>query len=394
MINVVNKPNCCGCSTCASACPKHCITMLEDNEGFLYPKVNEEKCINCGLCEKVCNELHPYDEREPLQVLALINKNEDIRKKSSSGGIFHILAETIINDGGVVFGARFDDNWQVMIDYAEDMESIEAFMGSKYVQARIANAYKDARHFLHEGRKVLFSGTPCQIAGLHQFLRRPYENLLTVDFICHGTPSPKVWGMYLKEMHKKCQDLCRVEFRNKEKGWKNFGLMLHYNDANKTTSILSPFQKDLYMNVFLKNVILRPSCYSCQARSGKSKSDITLADFWGINSIAPEMDDDKGTSLVFINTEKGRDAVPFGDCRVYETTYNTIINKNPACKHSPQMHYMRTYFFNNLGTVPLLKLMAKCSKPTKKEQYEFFKRKIKNVIKNLLEYKYRGGVKR
>lgn len=381
MINILNITNCCGCSACASACPKRCITMAEDDEGFLYPKVDESTCVNCGLCEKVCNELHPYNKREPLQVLAAINKNEEVRLRSSSGGIFHLLAEGIIKRGGVVFGARFDENWQVVIDYAENMGDVEAFMGSKYVQARVADAYKDAKRFLAGGRPVLFSGTPCQVAGLHKFLRKPYENLLTVDFICHGTPSPKVWGMYLQEKQKKVQDLCCVEFRNKEKGWKNFSLNLQYNEASKTISILSPFQKNLYMNVFLKNVILRPSCYSCQARSGKSKSDIMIADFWGIDSIAPDMDDDKGTSLVFINTDKGREAMPLDGCRVYETIYDAIIKKNPACIHSPKVNPMRSYFFKHLGTKPLLKLMEKCSKPTRKEKYTGFKNAVKIFIK-------------
>ena len=165
--------------------------MLTDDEGFFYPQVDKDICVDCRLCEEVCNELHPYCGREPLQVLAVINKNEKIRLKSSTGGVFYLLAEKIINEGGVVFGARFDENWQVVIDYAEDMKSVEAFMGAKYVQARIENAYQDAKKFLISGREVLFSGTPCQIAGLHKFLRRTYDNLMTVDFICHGTPSPK-----------------------------------------------------------------------------------------------------------------------------------------------------------------------------------------------------------
>ena len=229
MISIIDKKHCCGCSACASICPRHCITMTEDNEGFLYPRVDEDSCVKCGLCKKVCNELHPYEEREPQQVLAAINKNEEVRLKSSSGGIFYILAERTIHSGGVVFGARFDENWQVIIDYAEDMKGVEAFMGSKYVQARIGNAYVDARRFLSEGREVLFSGAPCQVAGLHKFLRRPYENLLTVDFICHGTPSPKVWRMYLGEVIKRVQDLGGVEFRNKDRGWKNFSFRVRYH---------------------------------------------------------------------------------------------------------------------------------------------------------------------
>ena len=198
MIHIADKHNCCGCSACASVCPRGCISMRADSEGFLYPEADAQACIDCGLCEKVCNELHPFTRSEPLKVLAAVNRDEAVRMKSSSGGLFHLLARRTIEEGGVVFGARFDSDWQVLIDYADTMEGVKAFMGSKYVQARIADSYKDARRFLSEGRKVLFSGTPCQIAGLHQFLRREYANLLTVDIVCHGTPSPKVWGLYLE----------------------------------------------------------------------------------------------------------------------------------------------------------------------------------------------------
>lgn len=211
--------------------------MQADSEGFLYPKVNEANCIDCGLCEKVCHELYPYEDCKPLKVYAAINKDEEIRLKSSSGGIFYLLAEKTIAEGGVVFGVRLDEQWQVVIDYTETMEGVRAFMGSKYVQARMATAYADAKRFLAEERKVLFSGTPCQIAGLHHFLRKPYENLLTVDIICHGTPSPKVWAMYLDEVvtagRKAIND---VQFRNKRNGWKAFNFTMEYNKDEQSVS--------------------------------------------------------------------------------------------------------------------------------------------------------------
>ena len=381
MINIQENKNCCGCSACASICPKHCIKMVEDNEGFLYPHVDNKLCVNCGLCEKVCNELQPYDKREPLHVFAAINNNEEVRLKSSSGGIFYVLAEKTIHEGGVVFGARFDDNWKVVIDYAEDMKSVEAFMGSKYLQARIDNAYKDVKRFLNDGRKVLFSGTPCQVAGLHKFLRKPYDDLLTVDFICHGTPSPKVWGMYLDEVIKEGKRLSKVEFRNKKKGWKNFSFNISYNEADQMHYMSSPFTKDLYMNVFLKNVILRPSCYDCKAHSGRSQSDITLADFWGINTVFPEMDDDRGTSMVFINTKKGCLLFGVDGIRYKETTYETIKHLNPACYSSPHLNPKREYFFKNIDLLNTIDLMKECIKPTREERIIMFQRSIKNFLK-------------
>ena len=391
MIKIQDKKDCCGCSACASICPRQCIAMAEDNEGFLYPNVDESICLNCGLCEKVCNELHPYDAREPLKVLAAINKNEEIRLKSSSGGIFYILAEKTIRDGGVVFGARFDENWQVVMDYAEDMNGMEAFMGSKYVQARMANAYTDAKRFLVAGKKVLFSGTPCQVAGLHKFLRKPYDNLLTVDFICHGTPSPKVWRMYLDDVIKTGQQISSVEFRNKTKGWKNFSFNLRYNEADRTVSMLSSFQQNHYMKAFLRDLILRPSCYACKARGGSSQSDITIADFWGINTVFPEMDDDKGTGLVFINTDKGESSLDFARIDVAETDYERIKPLNPACYRSPKEHPKREEFFERLDDENIITLINDCAKLTVRQQVAMISSRCKSMIKKSLKMIIGGG---
>lgn len=384
MIAISDKRNCCGCSACASVCPKQCIAMVEDNEGFLYPKVDEDTCVNCGLCEKVCNEMHPFGKREPLQVLAAINKNEKVRMKSSSGGIFYILAEKVIKEDGVVFGARFDENWQVVLDYADDLKSVEAFMGSKYVQARVANAYKDVKRFLLKGRKVLFSGTPCQVAGLYKYLRKQYDNLLTIDFICHGTPSPKVWRMYLDKVIKTGKRISGVEFRNKEKGWKSFSFNLRYNEIDKTISMLSPFSQNHYMKAFLQDIILRPSCYDCKARGCSSQSDITLADFWGIGTVFPDMDDDKGTGLVFINTEKGKNALDFKQMNIKETTYERIKPLNPACCRSPKVHPKRKDFFNRLERDDLLDLINDCIKPTVKQMVRLLIVRCKRFVKRLL----------
>ena len=394
MISILDKTHCCGCGACASACPKQCITMTEDNEGFLYPNVNEGICINCGLCEKVCNELHPYERRAPEQVLAAINKNEEIRLKSSSGGIFYILAERTIRDGGVVFGARFDKNWQVVIDYAEDMKGVEAFMGSKYVQSRIEHAYIDVKRFLAEGREVLFSGTPCQVAGLHKFLRKPYENLLAVDFICHGTPSPKVWRIYINEVVNRSQVINSIEFRNKTKGWKNFSFRLRYNEEDNTLSMLSPFQQNHYMKAFLQDITLRPSCYGCKAKGGSSHSDITIADFWGINTVFPEMDDDKGTGLVFVNTEKGKEALDFSQIKIAETTYERIKPLNPACYRSPRVHPRREEFFERLDDENIIDLIDDCTKPNVRQQMMMALVQCKSIIKCALKTIIGGGGRR
>lgn len=396
MIQITDSHNCCGCSACASICPKHCITMQEDNEGFLYPKVNESDCIDCGLCEKVCHELRPFEERKPQKAYAAINKDEEIRLKSSSGGIFYLLAEKTIAEGGVVFGARFDEQWQVVIDYTETMEGVKAFMGSKYVQARMETAYADAKHFLSGGRKVLFSGTPCQIAGLHHFLRKPYDNLMTVDIICHGTPSPKVWSRYLDEVvtagRKAIND---VQFRNKRDGWKAFNFTMAYNKDEQTVSFCSHHQKNHFMRAFLCDMILRPSCYQCQAKSGRSHSDITIADFWGINTEIPDMDDDKGTGLVLVNTDKGQASLDWSNLTIKKTTAEVALRHNPAYSRSVAAHPKRADFFARIDeTESVDALIVDCLRPTLKQRLYMSFLSCKQLIKRILKSFVGGGNKK
>ena len=380
MIKIINKENCCGCSACVSICPKKSISMKADDEGFLYPSVDKNTCVDCGLCEKVCNSLHPYSKQEPLEVLAAINKNEEVRLNSSSGGIFYLLANKIISKGGVVFGARFDENWQVLIDYAEDMNSVKAFMGSKYVQARMDTAYNDAKRFLIEGRMVLFSGTPCQIAGLHKFLRRPYDNLITVDFICHGTPSPLVWKNYLQSSCIGNKEVSHVNFRSKKNGWKRFCFSINYTDS---VPYMAPHPENLYMKAFLQDIILRPSCYSCKVKGGSSKSDITMADFGGIETIDPKFDDDKGTSMVFINTENGHLFFDYDNIQYLRFEYEQVKDLNIAYHSSALVHPRRKKFFRSLrNEEELLPLLKKCTRPTFRQKlwkiedliFSFFKR--------------------
>ena len=393
MISIEDKTLCCGCSACAMKCPKHCITMQADSEGFLYPVVNEAECIDCGLCEKVCHELHPYDERKPLNVYAAINNDEEIRLKSSSGGIFYLLAEKTISEGGVVFGARFDDEWQVILDYAETPEGVQPFMGSKYVQARTANAYKDAETFLKQGRKVLFSGSPCQIAGLHHYLRKEYENLTTVDFVCHGVPSPKVWQRYLDEVVTSGkQAINDVKFRNKSNGWKKFNFVLSYNHEEKSYSLCSWHQQNHYMRAFLSDMILRPSCHECRAKQGSSHSDITIADFWGIHIEMPEMDDDKGTGLVLVNTEKGRNALDWSKVTKKESSVEIASKYNGGLSSLTKPHPKRADFFVALDeSSSVIDLIDKSLRPPFKSRVRMVLRRYKQLVKRALKKLIGGG---
>jgi ferredoxin len=351
MIEIRDKKKCCGCSTCAQRCPRQCITLKEDHEGFLYPYVDITHCIDCKLCEKVCPFLQPEQEQKPLLVYAAIHKDESTRMQSSSGGIFSLLSEQVIARGGVVFGARFDEQWEVMHDYTETLEGLAAFRGSKYMQSRTGNSYNDAERFLKEGREVLFSGTPCQIAGLKHFLNKEYKRLLTVDLICHGVPSPKVWRMYLHAL-KPSWTVSEVNFRSKQSGWKRYSICMRFASPtdNNITTISHPFYEDVFMRGFLSNLYLRPSCYECQAKKGKSGSDITIADYWGIEHVLPEYDDDKGVGLVFLNTEHGHKNFPHDLAIHTETGYEEAVRYNGGVNEHIMIRRDRERFFAELDT--------------------------------------------
>lgn len=383
MISVTDKHQCCGCGACVQRCPKQCITLQADSEGFLYPCVDADACIDCGLCEKVCPFIHPYEERKPKEVLAAINKDEEVRLQSSSGGIFTLLAESVIDEGGVVFGARYDEDWQVTLDYTEIKAGLATFRGSKYVQARTGETYKQCEQFLKEGRKVLYAGTPCQIAGLKHFLRKDYDNLLTIDIVCHGVPSPKVWGRYLDEIKDKSNlRIESIEFRNKTyDGWKKFNFVISYQEGLREHTIHTPFYSDPYMKAFLGNLDLRPSCHSCQANANRSHSDITIADFWGIERHLPAMDDDKGTGLVLINTEKGKAALDLSKVLYQPTTYETAVKDNPPIFKSVAPHPNRASFFKKLDkSSSLITLIEQKLQPTFVQKFQTHYRRLKAAI--------------
>ena len=383
MIQIKNKKDCCGCSTCVQVCPRQCITLKEDNQGFLYPIVDKTICIECGLCEKKCPIIHQGEERKSLTIYAAKNRNENIREQSSSGGIFSLLAEKVISEDGVVFGAKFDENWMVGHSYAETIEELAAFRGSKYLQSRMEGNFQKVKEFLKQGRKVLFSGTPCQIAGLKRFLGKEYDNLLTIDIVCHGVPSPLVWKKYLDNECKKisAEAITQISFRDKTKGWKNFSLKLDIKllkDSNLITQV-EPFRKNIFMRGFLANLYLRPSCYECAFRSGKSHSDVTIGDFWGIQQFYPEFDDDKGVSLVLCNTAKGSKYFNEINVEKIETTYSIGLKGNPSLEHS----VIKTKYVDEFWETGSINNIEKICK---KKAPSLFK-KIINIIVYILNFK-------
>ena len=304
MINIEDKSMCIGCTACKNICPQNAINMIEDEEGFEYPQINKQLCVEYGLCKKVCPIINIKTEEPDLpKTYAVYNKNDKIRMQSSSGGVFTEIAKVILNNEGIVFGAIFDENFNVIHEEATNQKELEKLRGSKYVQSNLNDTFKRAKKYLESGKQVLFTGTPCQIEALYSYLRKDFENLYTQDLICHGVPSKNVWKKYLE--YRKVQDkssLKKVSFRNKEhKGWNQYQLFFQYVNHD----VYINHNEDLYMKVFLSDIALRPSCYECKFKKKHRRADITLADFWGIDNIIPQMNDEKGTGLVFINTLKG-----------------------------------------------------------------------------------------
>lgn len=354
MIKITDKHKCCGCTACVNVCPKNCISMSADREGFLYPVVDFVKCIDCGLCEQVCPVLRPVkNETEPL-VYAAVNNDESVRLQSSSGGIFTLLAESVLDRGGIVFGACFDQNWNVVHDYTETKEGLAKFRGSKYVQSHVGNCFIQVKTFLDSGREVLFSGTPCQVAGLKNYLRKPYSNLFTVDLVCHGVPSPEVWKKYLQETVSRAYGIKKkkvvnfgdyisdISFRAKDKGWKKFNIKIIFRNGKVE---MMPFSENPYMNVFLSDLSLRPSCYACPTKLHHVQSDITLADFWGVNEIKPDIDDDKGCGLILINCEEKRDFLYRMNCQLLQQHLERVVEYNPCILSTVNEPENRDFFW-------------------------------------------------
>lgn len=304
MIKIKNKQDCCGCLACVQKCPKKCIAAVPDEEGFLYPSVDLSKCVDCGACVRACPIINRKGKGEIGEVFAAVSTNGAVRLKSSSGGVFSLIAEKIISEGGIVFGAKFDDEWRVVHSSFETSEELDAFRGSKYVQSNMLSSYLQAQGWLKKGRKVLFVGTPCQIAGLKQFLNREYDNLFSVDLLCHGVPSPKVWDLYLNSVCPNKRDITRINMRDKSTGWSSYSFLMEVS-GKKTLS--EKLDENPFRLGFLKDIYLRPSCYSCKFREFRSKSDLTLGDFWRVGKYCRNAGfaDNKGVSLVFVNSENG-----------------------------------------------------------------------------------------
>lgn len=302
------KSECCACTACEQACPVNAISFTNDEEGFLYPTINKEKCIDCGLCERVCPVEHPnYSNTETPEVYAAMVKEVEQRKKSSSGGMFYAIASWILNQGGKVYGATMDENHQVKHIGVDNFDDLNLLRGSKYVQSDLQQVFADIKKELKTGRWCYFVGTGCQVAGLKSFLRKDYDTLLTSDLVCHGVPSQWLFDQHIKYLEGRYKGkVSNYHFRNNE-GWGGCEIFDLTNHKGKTKKYKFPsYDLSPYLYSFMYGMTSRYSCYDCPFARIPRQGDITLADYWGIKMYFPDIEADKGVSLMLINSDKGK----------------------------------------------------------------------------------------
>lgn len=335
MPKFASKEICTGCTACRSVCPKRCIEMRVDINGFVYPRINNlSACINCRKCEVVCPVINIKKQDCPSMAYAAFSKNENQRMESSSGGIFSELSERIIAQKGVVYGAVYDEDFAVKHCFVDNAVDLWKMRGAKYSESDLGSSFVDILSRLQKGQNVLFSGTPCQVAGLKSFIKKDYDNLLCVDFVCHGVPSPMAWKAYIQYRSNKDANgelLKAINLRSKNTGWSRYQYSNVFEYKNGKQQSISNAES-LYMKLFVGNYISRPSCENCKFKGYSRVSDITLGDFWGIWDIDPEMDDNKGTSVVLVQSKKGESIWnEIRDKVIYkEVTLEQASQQNPS----------------------------------------------------------------
>lgn len=363
MIVIKNKIDCCGCNACGDVCAHVAITFKTDIEGFWYPVVDKEKCVDCGLCEKVCPIIHKAEqERYSVpKVFAAYNRNEEVRIDSTSGGLHSALANVMYGKGAYVCGAVYNDDHTVSHVVSPDKNLLPKIRSSKYLQSSMLGQYKEIRTLLRKGEKLFYCGTPCQVHALYNFLGKDYPELTTCDFICRGVNSPKVFLKYMDMLEKRyASKATGIKFKNKKWGWHNFSMRVDFENGEQ-------YCEDRWHDLFFIGYLQcgnfsRPSCYECQFKGFPQKSDITLADFWGIEKIDPSMDQDKGTSLVMVNSDKGMELFNAAKEQLAwkEFTIEDARKGNPAMDSSLKPAAKnRDTFFKALDEMPFNKVAAK-----------------------------------
>lgn len=308
MPTLATHDKCCGCASCANKCTREAITMLPNNEGFLHPTINTMKCIECGLCEKVCPGIFPIKTTENSPCAFVVqHKDDEIRRQSTSGGAFTAIAEYVIQQKGVVFGAVMTKDFKVKHIDVSELNELSRFRNSKYVQSEIGDCYKKTKKYLIDKRLVCFSGTPCQINGLHKYLGREYENLITVDVVCKSVPSPLIFKKYVEFKQQKEGQIGKIVFRDKKREF-HYCTMAHYSSnedgINKKAQYRRGSESDEWLRLFLSGKISRESCFSCHYQTRNRVCDFTLGDIWETGDA--QFDDNKGCTLLHVWSQKGK----------------------------------------------------------------------------------------
>lgn len=369
---LAEKVKCSGCGSCAAVCPKTSITMTVDAEGFRYPVIDGADCVHCGACEKVCPVINPVPVSGNPSALAAQNTDESVRWASSSGGVFSALAAEVLAHGGKVCAAVYDSNFLVRHLLADSVDQLTGMRGAKYTQSRVEHCFPEIRKLLDKNVPILFAGTPCQTSGLRAYLGRDYQKLLLVDMICHGVPSPKVWTKYLRERNladAPISEICEVNLRSKTTGWSHYGysVEMEYMDGTKYSV---PQGQDTFMRGFVSNLYLRPSCADCSFKGVKRCSDLTMGDYWGIWDQYPEFDDNKGTSLLLIQTDKGQDAWSriSDQFRSLDVPVHATVAQNPSTVCASLPHPNREKFFSGMESKKSLQQWINhCLEPKKEK---------------------------
>ena len=346
-MEICRYEECCGCGACEEVCMQRCVQLKVNEEGFYYPVIDEERCVNCGRCKNICPINSNGSKSVSIKAYAMYNKDKEVRMKSSSGGAFYTIAKQIIDEKGVVFGvACSEDCRSVRYVEIEEIDKMDAIMGSKYVQCIPNRVYTKVRNFLKQGRRVLFSGTPCQVAACRNFLKNEStKNLFTIDLICHGVPSPGVWKKYIDETMPNAQ---QVWFRDKTEGWKKFSLKMKDSYGGE---FRERENQNSYMKGFMNSLFLRLCCYNCKFKGAERDSDITLGDFWNIGKFIPDYKEDKGISLVFSHSNKGDKmlSVIKDNEKIFirEVNAQAVAVENIMLNESVKMTAKRNKFFYN-----------------------------------------------
>lgn len=398
MIEIKEKVNCCGCTACMNICPTGAIKMEKDNEGFLYPIVDKDSCINCNLCNKVCPIIKKNENKKQENIGYIINnKNDEIRKQSTSGGAYSAIAEYVIAKNGIVYGACFDNEFYVTHSSAKTLEETYKFRGSKYVQSNLKEIFKEVKQYLEEDKLVCFSGTPCQIVGLKAYLNDDYKNLITVDVVCRAVPSPKLYEKYLnyiKEKKLNGENITKVSFRDKEKyGYKYTTMTVKGEKSEYRNGV----ETDPYLRAFFNNISDRPSCYHCKFRSIDRISDFTIWDCFIAEDFEKTMDDNLGTTRMIIHTNKGKEVFDnIKDKVIYkEVEVEKLIKDVKEIRESIKENELRKTFFEDIDNMSTEELFEKYFPDTIKVKLERCVRKtlvrfsiykkIKRIIKKIIK---------